>query len=177
MAARALMVIDMLRDFMEEGGSLYCGNGARAIIPFVARAVERMRRQGADIIFLTDWHDPDDPEFEVFGRHAVQGSRGAEIIDEIKPAPGDHIVRKTKYSGFHGTELDGLLHRLNPSEVYVTGVCTSICVMHTAAGLLDRGFRVHILAPGVADFDPEQHHFALKHLKIIGAHIDEALPA
>lgn len=172
MAAKALIVIDMLRDFLEEGGALYCGPRSRAIIPYVAETVERMRREGTAIIFLTDWHPPDDPEFAVFGRHAEQGSRGAEIIDEIKVEPGDRIIRKTGFSGFYRTELEEALRAIAPTDVYVTGVCTAICVMHTVGGLLDRGWRTHVLSRGVADFDQEQHECALKHMKIIGAAIE-----
>lgn len=172
MAAKALIVIDMLRDFLEEGGALYCGPRARQIIPYVAETIERMRREGVQVIFLTDWHDPNDAEFEVFGRHSVRGTRGAEMIEEIRVAPGDRVVRKTRYSGLFGTELEEVLRGLGVSDVYVSGVCTAICVMHTVGDLLDRGWRVHVLERGVADFDQEQHEFALKHMRIIGASVE-----
>jgi nicotinamidase/pyrazinamidase len=172
MAEKALIIIDMLRDFIEESGTLFVGPTGRAIVPYVAGTVERMRREGAAVVFLTDWHDPDDPEFAFFGRHAVRGSTGAEIIGEIKALPGDYVVRKTNYSGFYKTDLDSVLRQIAPTDVYVVGVCTAICISQTVSDLIDRGYRVHVLAPGVADFDPEQHAYALKHMKIIGASIE-----
>jgi nicotinamidase/pyrazinamidase len=172
MAGKVLIVVDMLRDFMEKGGALFCGRQAREIIPYVAQTVERMRGEGAAIIFLTDWHAPDDPEFKLFGPHAVRGSRGAEVIEELPVRPGDRLVHKTHFSGFFQTELEDILRALAPEDVYVVGVCTSICVMHTVGDLLDRGYRTHVLAPGVADFDQDQHEFALRHLRTIGAYIE-----
>jgi nicotinamidase/pyrazinamidase len=173
-AKKAVIVIDMLRDFLEEGGALYCGPKARGIIPAVAERLAGLRRQGAAVIHLTDWHAPDDREFATFGPHAVRGSRGAEIIDEIRVEPDDHVVRKTGYSGFYLTELDDLLQRLAPQEVWVMGVCTSICVAHTVSDLRDRDYEVHVPEDAVADFDEEMHRCALRHLEILGAHVEPA---
>ncbi len=172
MNGKALIVIDMLRDFMEEGGALYVGPKGREIVPFVAGTVERMRREGAAVIFLTDWHAPDDREFKTFGSHAVRESEGARIIPEIPVLPGDYIVRKTGYSGFYHTELEQLLTRLAPEDVYVVGVCTAICVSQTVGDLRDRDYRVHVLERGVADFDEEQHRYALRHMGILGASVE-----
>jgi len=81
-------------------------------------------------------------------------------------------VRKTKLSGFYRTELEEVLRQLGPEGVYVTGVCTAICVAQTVSDLIDRGWRVHVLSQGVADFDQEQHECALKHMRIIGASVE-----
>jgi len=54
----------------------------------------------------------------------------------------------------------------------VVGVCTSICVMDTVGGLVDRDYAPIVPVRGVADFDPEAHEFALKRMKkIYGARI------
>jgi nicotinamidase/pyrazinamidase len=53
----------------------------------------------------------------------------------------------------------------------LVGVCTSICIMFTAVGLLDRGFPCQVHRAGVADFNPEAHLFALKHMQMLGVEV------
>ncbi len=84
MAARALVIADMINDFLDPQGSLYVGEAGRTIIPFVAAKIAEERQQGAAIIFLADAHDPADPEFRRFPPHGVKGTWGAEIIPELR---------------------------------------------------------------------------------------------
>jgi len=172
MAKVALIVADMLRDFMEPGGSLYLGDEARGIIPFVASKIEETRAVGGVVIYVCDAHAPDDKEFQLFAPHAVKGSRGAEIIPEFKVLPGDYRVEKTSYSCFHNTEMDAVLKKEQVERVEIVGVCTSICVMETVKELFDRSIPRLVYREGVADFDPEGHAFALKYMRrILGAEI------
>jgi nicotinamidase/pyrazinamidase len=169
---KALLVIDMLRDFMEPDGALYCGDDARKIIPFVRREIEEFHERGDLVVFLRDAHPPDDLEFRIFRRHAVAGSDGGRIIDEMPIGPGDPVVEKTRYSAFYNTDLDRILKEAHPDEVHVTGVCTSICVMDTVGDLRNRDYPVVVYREGVADFDAEAHAFALKRMaKIYGAQV------
>jgi nicotinamidase-related amidase len=168
----ALIVADMLRDFLEPQGTLYLGDAARGIIPFVARKIADTRAAGGVVIFVCDAHAPDDPEFKLFASHAVKGSRGAEIIPELQVLPGDHRLEKTSYSCFHNTEMDSLLKREQVERVEIVGVCTSICVMATVKELFDRKLPRLVYREGVADFDPEAHAFALKYMeRVLGAEL------
>jgi nicotinamidase/pyrazinamidase len=158
MGKAALLVTDMLNDFLDPQGSLYCGPQARQIIPFVAEKIAA--------------HAPDDREFKYFPPHAVKGSWGAQIIPELTPEPGDYRVEKTRYSAFARTNLDEILEREQVEEVHLVGVCTSICVMETVKELFDRDMPALVYEQGVADFDPEAHAFALKHMqRIMGAKV------
>ncbi len=168
----ALIVADMLRDFIEPDGALYVGPPGREIIPFIARRAREVRSQGGVVIYVCDAHAPDDREFKLFGPHAVKGSRGAEIIGELQPQPGDYRVEKPSYSCFYNTELDDLLRREQVERVEVVGVCTSICVLETVSELFHRGIPTVVFRQGVADFDPEAHAFALRHMeRIFGAEV------
>ena len=109
MGKTALIVADMLNDFLDPGGSLYVGAQAREIIPFVAQKIAEFRAPGRVVIFVCDAHAPDDREFRYFPAHAVKGSWGAGIIPELTPAPGDYRVEKTRYSAFAHTNLDDIL--------------------------------------------------------------------
>src|SRR4030042_1565605 len=170
MGKAALIVADMLRDFMEPQGTLYLGDEARKIIPFVAQKIAETRARGGVVIYVCDAHAPDDQEVQLFAPHAVKGSPGAEIIPELQVLPGDYRVEKTRYSCFQKTEMDSLLKREQVQQVEIVGVCTSICVMETVKELFDRNIPRRVYRQGVADFDPEGHAFALKHMeRVLGA--------
>lgn len=172
MAKRGLIVIDMLKDFIDEKGALFCGNECRKIVPFIVNTVERMRKEGSTIIFLGDCHDKDDKEFQLFPPHCICSTEGAELIEELTVMPGDYFVNKTRYSGFYDTNLDEILISERLDEVYLSGVCTSICVMETVADLRNRDYLTFVFRRGVADFDQEAHNFALKRMEtILGATI------
>lgn len=172
MAKKALIVVDMLKDFMQENGALFCGKECRKIIPFVVDALEDMRKEGATIIFIGDCHEKDDKEFDMFPPHCIINTEGAELIDELRVLPGEHFIRKRRYSGFYGTNLEEILTSENFEEVYLIGVCTSICVMETVADLRNRDYPTFVFRRGVADFDQEAHNFSLNRMeKILGATI------
>jgi nicotinamidase-related amidase len=162
---KALIVIDMLNDFLDPGGSLYMGAQARKIIPFVARQIAEFRAQGRLVIFVCDAHAPDDPEFSAFPAHAVKGSWGAGIIPELTPAPGDYRVDKTRHSAFDDTNLDDLLQEEQVEEVHLMGVLTSICVLATVRDLFHRKLPGQVYRQGVADTDPEAHAGALQEME------------
>lgn len=172
MGKKALIVADMLRDFLEPQGTLYLGDAARVIIPFVARKIAETRAAGGVVIYVCDAHAPDDKEFRLFAPHAVKGSRGAELIPEFQVLPGDYKVEKTTYSCFYHTDLDGIFQREQVAQVEIVGVCTSICVMETVKELYERDIPRLVYREGVADFDPEGHAFALKHMqRVLGAEV------
>jgi len=172
MGKMALIVADMLNDFIDPKGALYVGPSGRQIIPFVARKIAETRHQGGLVIFVCDAHAPDDREFQYFAPHAVRGSWGSWVIPELPVQPEDYRVDKTRYSAFAGTNLDKVLQREQVERVEVVGVCTSICVLETVKELFDRDLPALVYRDGVADFDPESHDFALKHMaRIFGAEV------
>ena len=171
--ANAVIVIDMQKGFMAPGGTLYCGDEARAIIPRVEARVQQEKAAGGVVFFTQDSHEPDDKEFEMFPPHCIYGSVEEEIIDELAPLTGDaRIVKKRRYSAFFETDLALQLKDLRPDKVVVMGDCTDICVLHTVAELRNRDYKVEVPADCVASFDRAQHDWALVHMeKILGASI------
>jgi nicotinamidase/pyrazinamidase len=169
---KTLLVIDMLKDFIEKSGALYCGDNSRRIIPFVKQKIEEFHRSGGLVIFIKDSHHGDDPEFKMFPPHCVKGTRGAEIVEELPVEAGDVIIEKARYSAFYGTSLDKSLKDWAITEVHVVGVCTSICVMDTVGELRNRDYPVIVYKDGVADFDPRAHRFSLRRMeKVYGAKV------
>ncbi len=172
MAEKALIIVDMLNDFIDENGALYCGRTAREIIPFIKERLMAYRKSGETVIYLQDSHDKDDLEFEKFPRHGVKGTWGNKIIRELEPLPGETVIGKKRFSGFYGTDLENILDSKNIKKVEVVGVCTSICVMDTVGGLANRDYQITVPVKGVADFDPKFHDFSLKRMdRIYGADV------
>ena len=169
--AKAVLVIDMLRGFMEEGFPLNIGAECRGIIPNIQRLLERELARGAKVFFVCDNHDPDDLEFKMFPPHCIAGTVEAEVIPELAGYRGETIP-KTSCSGFYGTPLEEKLKELRPEKLIICGVLTNICVMHTTADARNRDYEVEIPVNCVASPDAEAHRFALEHMdKVLGARL------
>jgi|SRR6056297_132897 len=169
---KILLIIDMLKDFMDRDGVLFCGEDSKKIIPFIKNKINKFKSDNFPIIFIADSHEEDDKEFEMFPKHCVKGSKGAEILEELffKDAP---VLKKSRYSGFFNTKLEELLYSYGSDiEVHVVGVCTNICVMYTVEELRNRDIKTYVYKDGVASFDPAAHEFALNQMEsVLGAEI------
>lgn len=171
---QALVVIDMLNDFVLPGAPLEVPQ-AREVLPALARRISQARKEGLPIIYVCDAHAPDDREFERMGwtPHAVCGTPGAEVVAELAPCPGDPVIAKTTYSGFYATPLKILLQELEVEELILTGCVTNICVLYTAADAVMRGFHVRVPTDCVAHLDAQDGAFALAQMeKVLGATVE-----
>jgi len=167
---RALVVVDMIEDFVREGGALYCGPTMATIVPVIKREISRARGDGEPVVYLTDNHLPDDAEFKIFPPHAIAGTKGAQIVPELAPAKDDVVIPKRRYSGFFGTDLDITLRERGVDTLRLVGDCTNICVLYTAADARNLGYAVEVVQDGVTSFDEEAHRDALRELeKKLGA--------
>jgi nicotinamidase-related amidase len=172
--ADAVIVVDMLRGFMEPGHPLYAGDKARQIIPSVQKLLARELARGSKIFYVCDSHDPDDLEFKMFPPHCLAGTPEAEVIPELAGYPGE-IIPKKRYSGFFNTDLEARLKKLKPEKLIICGVLTNICVMHTAADARNRDYPVEVPVDGVASPEEKAHQFALEHMeKVLGAKLTGA---
>ena len=167
--ARAILVSDMLRGFLEEGHPLYCGPKARGIIPNVQKLLEQELGQGAKVFYLCDSHTPDDPEFRMFPPHCIEGTTEAELIPELSQYAGEIIAKRT-FSSFYDTLLERKLEALKPETIVVCGVCTHICVLQAVIDARNRGYEVEIPVNCVTSFDDKAHFLALEYMeKVLGA--------
>jgi len=160
----ALLVIDMLNDFCREGAPLEVPS-TRTVIPNIRSELARVRGEGGLVVYICDAHAPDDIEFANWPAHAVAGSNGAQVVDELRPGQGEPVVHKTTLLGFYKTDLDRILDDADISKVTVTGCVTNICVMLIAHEAAVRGYRVRVPRDCVAGLDPEMHEFALRQMK------------
>lgn len=166
MAKEALLIIDMLNDFVLEGAPLEVPN-TRKIIPVIKEEIKKAKKEGNPIIYICDSHEEEDKEFSKFGwpSHAVKGTKGSEIIEELRPGEEDIIIKKNTYSGFYNTKLDETLKSLGIDSLKITGCVTHICVMFTASDAVLRDYKVTVLKDGVAGISEEDHEAALRIMK------------
>jgi len=157
----AVIVIDMLNDFVT--GTLANERSAR-IIPRISRLLDAARAHGWPVIYANDAHLPGDFEERVWGPHALAGTPGAEVIPELAPHKGDLVLPKRVYSSFHETGLDLYLRQHGVDTVVLTGQHTNICVRHTAADALYRGYRIIVPPDAVEAFSQEDHDGGLEYL-------------
>ena len=175
---KAIIVVDVVNGFCRTGN--LSSERLAAVVPGIRTYLEREVAAGAALVFLADTHEPDDPEFAMFPPHCVVGTGEEEIVDELRAlAAGAAVVRKRRYSGFFGTDLERLLADLGPDVVEVVGVCTDICVLHTVAGLRARGYAVLVHKDLVETYDAPGHdaeefnRFALAHMRdVLGARVE-----
>jgi nicotinamidase-related amidase len=152
-AETALVVVDMQNDFAHAQGALFVPD-APATVPVIARLLERARAAGARVVYTQDWHSPDDPEFAIWPVHAVAESWGAEILAELKPRPGETVIKKARYDGFYGTPLGHLLHLWGLKTLVVCGTVANICVLHTAGSAALRWYQVVVPEDAVSALTP-----------------------
>ncbi len=166
---KAVIIVDLLNDFVT--GNLKT-NRAKRVIPKLKKLIEAARKHKIPVIYSNDAHYPQDVEVVAkWGKHAIKGTKGAEVIPELKPTAKDYIVEKRTYSGFYETGLDPLLRSLYRGEgvktVILGGLHTNICVRHTAADAFFRGYKIIIAKDGVEAFTQEDHEQGLKYLEYV----------
>jgi nicotinamidase/pyrazinamidase len=160
----ALIIVDMLNDFVRADGALVVPK-AKELIPNQKKLLEKARKIGFEILFLADNHMPDDPEFEIWPKHCVQGTHGAKVIDELTPLKSEKIIPKRRYSGFFGTDLDLTLREADVERIILVGVLTDICVMYTSADASARNYEVIVISDATGTTDSSVQEFTLKHIE------------
>ena len=172
MSKRAILVVDMLNDFVT--GALKCDRGL-AIVPKTAELLRGAREKGVPVIFCNDAHLKGiDHELKLWGDHAIAGTKGAEVIPELELCEKDYVVPKRRYSGFFHTDLDLLLKELGVDTVILTGLHAHMCVRHTAADAYQLGYGIVVAKNATDSFTEEDYLYGIKYLKeVYGAEITD----
>ena len=168
---RALLIVDMSNDFVADNGSLTAGKRAQAIVPNIMKHIEEFKNE--PIIFCNDSHKMGCDHFKLWTPHNVIGTEGIKIYGELGKYLEEHrndmnvyYLPKDEYDAFYQTDLKDILKALKVDEVYVTGVCTDICVFNTVYGAYKAGFKTNVFKDGVATFTENQDLF-LNHMNMI----------
>lgn len=172
---KALLVIDYTVDFVADNGALTCGKPGQQLETTIAQLIEEFVDDAQYIVFACDLHhdnDPYHPETKLFPPHNIVGTAGRDlygsieaIYQTIKHKSNVKYLDKTRYSSFAGTNLAQLLRERNIEELHLVGVCTDICILHTAVDAYNLGFRIVVHEQGVASFNEAGHLWALSHFR------------
>jgi len=173
MLKRALINVDYTYDFVAEDGALTTGEPGQAIEDKVVQLTKEFIETGDYVVFAIDAHKEGDsfhPEAALFPPHNIIGSSGrdlygklADVYEENKQKDNVYYFDKTRYSAFAGTDLELKLRERGIHEVHIIGVCTDICVLHTAVDAYNKGFQIVIHEEAVASFNEAGHEWALGH--------------
>ena len=163
--------VDTQVDFIHPSGNLYVPD-AEKIVPNLKRLTSWASRQGILVIASVDAHREGDAEFEQYPPHCLMGTPGQNKIPETllpnhyvipnrkvdlpKGLVGFQqlIIEKQHFDVFTNPNVDSLFRQLGKDhEIVLYGVVTEICVDHAAQGLLDYGFRVHLVTDAIMHLD------------------------
>lgn len=167
----AILVIDVQHDFIDDDAPIPCLRG-REIVPRLQELLDAARAARIPIVYTQEAHRASRIDF---GReldygetlHCLEGSRGVEIIPELRPRAGDHVLVKRRYSGFFATDLDLLLKGLGVDTVVLTGVATDVCVRATAQDAMQLDYRVMVPRECVAGTSVSRHEAALENIAYV----------
>ena len=188
----ALIIVDMQNDFLYPDGGL--SQRAKehpdgkidqeflaSIVPRVKRLAEVFREADRPVVYIAhivkaDYSDAAFPYWKrppLRGKKffIVEGTWGAQIINELTPRECEHLVIKKGFGGFSNTPLDTILRNLGVNTCVVTGVTTCVCVSTTIRGGVEHNYRMIIVSNATAEIQEEMHEAELKTMARVFAEV------
>jgi nicotinamidase-related amidase len=172
---KALINIDYTIDFVADHGALTCGKPGQEIEKDIVQITNDFIENGDFVVFAIDMHNEKDayhPETKLFPPHNIIGTNGRNLFGELENVYQTHKQKehvywmdKTRYSAFAGTDLELKLRERGITDLHLVGVCTDICVLHTAIDAFNKGFNIIVHKKAVASFNEQGHNWALDHFK------------
>lgn len=172
---RALLNIDYTVDFVAADGKLTCGDPGQVLEDYIVAVTSEFIAVGDLVVFSIDLHEDGDtfhPEYAQFPPHNIAGTPGRNLYGKlhdlyVNNRASEQILwmDKTRFSAFTGTELELKLRERGIEELHLVGVCTDICILHTAIDAYNKGFKIVVHEQGVASFNQAGHEWALTHFK------------
>jgi nicotinamidase-related amidase len=149
-AKTMLLIVDMENEDAHPSGKRYMGEAVEEIIPKIAALRRRVRAAGGMVVHTQSVRKPDALEFTLFKNvvRKVEGTWGAQFVDQLKPAADEPVVVKYTHDCFYRTDMEALLERLRlrPGEgrIIVTGIAARGCVQCAVMGFSIRDFYVYV---------------------------------
>jgi nicotinamidase-related amidase len=189
-ASTALVIVDMQRDFCDDGGyAAQAGLDTARLagtIGHIRQLLAAARGAGLLVVHTREGHLPDlsdCPPAKLarsiaagapigqpgpMGRLLVRGEYGHDFIDRLRPQAGEPVIDKPGYGAFHRTGLEDLLHRRAIRTLVLCGVTTEVCVHSTLREAVDRGFACITVGDACAASDPALQQPALDMIGVEG---------
>lgn len=186
----AIIVVDMENDFVAKDAPMETPMGLE-LIPRLQKLLAHARATGMRVIYTTHVHRRDGCDMGLYGElwppiemraGLVDGEPGIDIYPDVAPVGDEVVIKKHRYSGFFGTDLDIILRTEKIDTVVVTGVTTENCCHATARDALFNGYRVAFISDATGTFDypdvgfgaipaEEVHRVSLGILGVSTAHV------
>ena len=190
----ALVVVDMQNDFLHADGAF--GAMARehperridmaflaSTVAPVKRLADAFRAAGRPVVYIAhvlkaDYSDAAFPYWRGTRTRntefLVEGTWGAQIVDELAPQKGEHLVLKKGFGGFSNTPLDTILRNYGVSTCVVTGVTTCVCVSTTIRGGVECNYRIIAVKDAMAEVQRDAHEHELKTIQRVFGDVKSA---
>lgn len=180
----ALLLVDVQNDFLP-GGALAVPRGDE-VVSVLDRCARRFAQAGLPVFATRDWHPPQHCSFRAAGGpwppHCVAGTPGADFAPALALPAQAVVVSKARdpaqdaYSGFAGTSLAQQLRAAGVRRVFVGGLATDYCVLHTVLDALAAGFEAVLLVDAVraVDVGPGDGEAAIERMRQRGARLARA---
>lgn len=176
-----LLVVDMQNGFCAEGGTFnkfgFNIQPYREIIPRLKTLIADMRKvkvpiyysqavreaSGLDCIDKVHRIIPESRRERIEKMPlCIRGTWDADVVDELKPQPGDYVVEKRRDSVFQDTEFELWLKAFRANTVIFTGIDTYVCVESSVRDAFNRGYDVILVKDCVASRNPRHQQTTLE---------------
>lgn len=160
-AKTVMVVVDMQNDFVAEGAKLRSAQAA-AMVPKLSDTLKACREKGIRVVYTAHVHRRDGCDMGLYDdlyppiadrSSLVDGTPGVEIFNDLMPAPGEHIIKKHRYSAFFATDLDLILREWGITTVVISGTTTENCCHATARDAMFHNYKVVFLSDATGTFD------------------------
>ena len=171
----ALLVIDIQKSafLKDHAGGIPHMEGYASRMLRARTVIDAAREARLPLIFFQEAHRPDHVDFgrELDGSesvHCVEGDPGTEIaVEETGFRESDYFIRKRRYSGFFGTDLEILLKGLRAETLILIGGLTDVCVHYTFADGHQHDYHCRVVADAVAGSSTEAHDASLRAMEYL----------
>jgi ureidoacrylate peracid hydrolase len=180
----ALLVVDVQNGFISKGGSYDLlgmdTSSYRQVVPRIKELIDLCRensipvfytqavRESSGIDLLTKTHKilPKSREERIMKKPiCVRGTWDADIVAEVAPQPGDHVVIKRRDSAFHDTEIKVWLSSLGIDTLIFSGIDTSICVETSLRDAFNLGYDVVLISDATVSNNRKHYESTIDNIK------------
>ena len=140
------------------------------VLPNGKKIIEKCRRNKIEVIYTVIESYTQDGrdrgiDYKISGIFCPKNSKGAEVIDEIKPLENEIIIPKTSSSVFNSTNIEYVLRNLSIQYLMIIGIVTDQCVETAVRDGCDKGFLITLIEDACATHTKERHDNSLKGVK------------
>ena len=175
----ALLILHYQNDIVHPDGKIASYYAQRIAdagnIKNTKAVLDACRKKGIPVIHVRFALRPGAPEvsekpgplFSAFTKAGVllDGTWGAEIIDELKPIGNEPVVTHASKNGFYGTDLDILLHSKGITDVMIAGIATArYVVLATTLSASDHQYYPIVLKDCCNDASDELHNWVIENV-------------